>query len=411
MFRFHFPIGQPFVLIFMGLWLAMSSFAQIESRLFQDDYQIDSTETKDLRIKIDNANFFKDNEFAGDVMKGYSLPGLWVAPQITYQPLDNIHLEAGMYALMYHGAYRYPNYAYRDIASWKGSHYQKGAHILPLFRAQLGLRHTNIVIGHLYGGENHQLALPLYNPELNLTADPENGLQVLFDHRRLHLDAWINWESFIFDGSSHQEAFVVGLSSRFKFNDPQSRLHFYLPLQGLAQHRGGEQDTACSVQTLMNGAVGAGMRWNLNNRMVKWLNFEADLLGYFEQAGDIWPFKGGSAQVVSAEALFAHGLHVRADYFHSSRFISMLGSPYFGSVSTKHEGGKFEGHPQTLHLALDYSRTFGKYYSFGAKVETYYVMPGDLTMAEGEIKAGSSSFNTSFGVYFRISPSFLLKKF
>lgn len=58
----------------------------------------------------------------------------------------------------------------------------------------------------------------------------------------------------------HQEAFTVGLSTRFKFNDPDSRFHFYAPLQVLAQHRGGEIDTILtnSVQTLMNGAVGIG---------------------------------------------------------------------------------------------------------------------------------------------------------
>ena len=398
-------------LLLLCTLLSLNSTAQIESTLCGADYQIDSTETKDLRLSVENMNFFKDNEFAGSVMKGYSLPGLWVIPQLTYQPLDNIKLEAGMYALMYHGAYKYPNYAYQDIAKWKGNQYQKGAHLLPIFRAQLALHNTNIIIGHLYGGETHQLILPMYNPELNLTADPGNGVQVLFDTRLLHLDAWLNWESFIFDNSTHQESFIVGLSSRIKFNRPEAKCHFYMPIQGLAQHRGGEQDTARSVQTLMNGAIGAGMRWNINRPAVKWVNFEADLLGYYEQAGDIWPFAGGSAQMLSAEIMFAHNLHLCANYFHSNQFISMLGSPYFGSVSTKNLGAKYCGHPQTLHIAFDYSRTFGKFYAFGAKAEAYYVKPGDMTEADGPITPTNGNFNSSFGVYFRINPSFLLKKF
>lgn len=399
------------LLVFFCFLFGIVSHAQIESVLGKVDYQLDSCQTKQLRLEVDNTSFFKDNEFAGDIMKGYSLPGLWIAPQITYQPLNNIRLEAGFHALIYHGAYKYPNYAYRDIASWKGSEYQRGAHLLPLFRGQISLHNTNIILGHLYGAENHGLILPLYNPELNLTADPENGLQVLFDNSRMHMDAWINWESFIFDNSPHQEAFVVGLSSRFLLNKPTSKISVYLPIQGLAQHRGGEQDTAVSVQTLMNGAIGLGIRWNIQNKALKWLNFEADLLGYYQQAGDIWPFSGGSAQIFSAEALFAYNLHLRADYFHSNQFISMLGSPYFGSVSTKNIGAKFKGHPQTLHVALDYSRRFGKHYSFGAKVETFYTRPGNMTSATGVVTPSKSGFNSSFGVYFRMCPSFLLKKY
>ena len=392
------------------LCIAMSQ-AQIESLLGQTDYQLDSCETKKLNMEVASISFFKDNEFAGDIMKGYSLPGLWIAPQLTYQPLKNIRLEAGAHALIYHGTYKYPNYAYRDIAKWKGSEYQRGAHLLPLFRGQIALRNTNIIVGHLYGGQNHQLILPLYNPELNLTADPENGLQVLFDRKRFHFDAWINWESFIFENSTHQEAFIAGFSSRVHFTDPESKVNVYMPIQGIAQHRGGEQDTAFSVQTLMNGAIGLGVRWNLQNRIVKWMNFEADLMGYYQQAGNLWPFGGGSAQLFSAEAMFAYGLHLRADYFHSNQFISMLGSPYFGSVSTKNPGARFCGHPQTLHLALDYSRAFGKHYAIGAKVEAYYTNPGAMTTAEGVTTPGRTGINTSFGFYFRIQPSFLLKKF
>ena len=399
------------LLTVIGMLCFTLSQGQIETLLGRTDYMLDSCETRELNLEVGSISFFKDNEFAGNIMKGYSLPGLWIAPQVTYQPLKNIRLEAGAHALIYHGTYKYPNYAYRDIAKWKGSEYQRGAHLLPLFRGQIALHNTNIVVGHLYGGENHQLVLPLYNPELNLTADPENGLQVLFDNSRIHFDAWINWESFIFENSTHQEAFIAGFSSRFLLTKPTSKISVYLPIQGLAQHRGGEQDTAVSVQTLMNGAIGLGMRWNLQHKALKWLNFEADLLGYYQQAGTLWPFGGGSAQIVSAEAMFSYGLHLRADYFRSNQFISMLGSPYFGSVSTKVPGARFTDHPQTFHLALDYSRAFGKHYAIGAKVETYYTCPGNMSTADGENIASKSGLNTSFGFYFRIHPTFLLKKF
>ena len=81
--------------------------------------------------------------------------------------------------LWFSGAYRYPSVSYQDIALWKGEQYQKGAHLLPFFRAQISMKSVDLILGNIYGGSNHGLIAPLYNPELNLTADPETGFQVL----------------------------------------------------------------------------------------------------------------------------------------------------------------------------------------------------------------------------------------
>ena len=96
---------------------------------------------------------------------------------------------------------------------------------------------------------------------------------------------WIDWQRFIFLDDTHQEAFTVGLSTRFKLNAPSSTFHCYIPLQILAQHRGGEIDTIreSSVQTLMNGAVGAGVTWNIDRRILKRVNVELDAAGYYQR--------------------------------------------------------------------------------------------------------------------------------
>ena len=387
-----------------------NSLAQVENTLDKVCYAIDSTETGSLQLAVDNLSFFKDNEFSGTVMKGYSLPGLWVTPKLTYQPLDNIRLEAGFRALIYSGAYKFPSYAYHDIAKWKGSQYQQGAHMVPWFRSQFALKHLQIILGNLYGGVNHQLAQPLYNPELALTADPEFGFQLLWDTRPFHLDAWINWESFIFDGDTHQEAFVVGLSSKLSLNAEDASLHAYIPVQGTIQHRGGEQDTARSVQTLCNAGVGLGVQWNSPVRALKHLKAEAWWLGYVQQSGSIWPFHSGVAYYARAEAGFHCGLQLHAGYFHANKFISLLGCPYFGSVSTKTEGACYPDHPKTFHVGLDYLKWFGSRYGLGAKIETYCNAPGTMRHADGTTAATSTTFNTTFGVYLRICPNFLLKK-
>lgn len=392
------------------LCLALRAVAQVEQSVAAMTYELDSADTRALRLEVDNLSFFKDNEFSGTVMKGYSLPGLWVTPKLTYQPLPNLKVEAGVHALIYSGAYKFPSYAYHDIAKWKGSQYQQGAHVLPWFRGQLALKRVNLILGDLYGGTTHQLAAPLYNPEMMLTADPEFGFQLLLDTRPVHLDVWLNWESFIFEGDTHQEEFIVGLSSRLRLNRDSARIHAYVPLQATIQHRGGEQDTAASVQTLANGAVGLGAVLNLRRGFVRNVTAECLLLGYTQQAGNIWPFGSGSALYARVEVGMRYGLKAHAGYFRGNHFISLLGIPYFGAVSTKNEGACYPDHPTTFHLGLDYSRQFGKRYAFGAKVETYCNKAGTIRYADGTEAPTSTTFNTTFGVYLRINPSFLLKK-
>ena len=176
----------------LGSW-SPSLKAQIADRVYKTDYHIDPEKARELSVELDNISFFKDNEYTGKFTKGYSLPGLWVQGKAVYYPLRNIKLEAGVHMLIYHGANKYPSMAYQDIAYWKGDQYQKGVHVLPYFRAQMALSdHVNIVLGNIYGASNHNLIEPLYNPELNLTCDPEAGLQLLYDSKAFDLDVRAN---------------------------------------------------------------------------------------------------------------------------------------------------------------------------------------------------------------------------
>ena len=54
--------------------LAVTSSAQRDSILFEDNHTIDTTEIGDLRIHVDNLNFFKNNEYESNIVKGYTLP-------------------------------------------------------------------------------------------------------------------------------------------------------------------------------------------------------------------------------------------------------------------------------------------------------------------------------------------------
>lgn len=408
----HLSINKTTILtLFLLHAFVLALQAQITEHICQDDYHIDAGKVGTISLKVDNISFFKDNEYSGPIIKGYTLPGLWLQPKLAYYPLKNLKLEAGLHALIYHGARKFPNYAYQDIASWQGNQYQEGAHVLPYFRAHLLLSGVNLVWGNLYGGSNHKLIEPLYSPELNLTADPEAGFQLLWDTDFLHWDAWIDWQSFIFKNDTHQEAFVVGTSAQFMLNDPQSRMHLYVPVQAIAQHRGGEIDTiyTSSVSTLLNYAAGAGITWNINRPVLKRINLEADVVGYYQQNGTLWPLKKGLGIYAKANADLGRGLRIQGGYYFCKDFISILGTPYFGSVSTTDEGLVYD-RMRTAFASLEYSRTIKKYYAMGAKAEFYYVHTGTATTSEGERRASDHLTSYSLGVYFRLNLDVLLWK-
>lgn len=377
-------------------------------------YRIDSAEVNTIGLDIDALAFFQDNEFDGDVVKGYSLPGFRVQPRLTFTPLRQIRLEAGFHATVYDGSNKYPSYVFHDIAHWKGNQYQRGAHALPFFRATASLggptedrpegrkSHTTVVVGDIYGGTAHGLLLPLYNPELSMTDDPEMGVQVIVDRRRWHSDLWLNWQSYIYEEDTHQEAFTVGWTQHVTL--PKG---FGLPVQLTVQHRGGEQDIKeldLGVQTLANAAVGLDYEWrplSSSSAVISSVKAEASGLFCYQQSGQLWPFDSGAALWTGAAVGIKRDLNIKAGLFYApEHFCSLYGSPFFGTVSVKREGLYFDG-TMTGYWDVEYGRSFTSRsrshhgsYTIGAK-------------AEGYVNRGHAPF--SFGIYFRACPSFVLK--
>lgn len=355
----------------------------------------------ELSLAINSQSFFRDNEYSTDFLEGYTLPGFRLIPKAVYYPTSKIKLEGGIYMLRYWGANKYPNFAYRDIAKWKGNQHQTGVHFLPYLRAQANITDNfSIVLGDLYGGTNHNLIEPLYDPELNLTADPEAGLQFLFNSKYFNFDTWINWESFIFNEDNHQEEFVAGLSTRLKFTPQTSSLHVYMPMQIVFQHRGGEIDTIKnnSINTLMNCATGLGLLWKTGNPLFKSINVECDYSLYKQMAGELWPFEKGHGFYTCASANIGNVI-INTSYWKCHDFISILGSPFFGAASIGPEITTFKN-PSLTSLEAIYSLDFGKGISLSFDGEVRYQSYND-----------EHHTSLSAGVCLIINPSFLIKKF
>jgi hypothetical protein len=191
-----------------------------------------------------------------------------------------------------------------------------------------------------------------------------------------------------------------------------------IPIQLLIQHRGGEQDiTKLGVQTIANGAFGLAYEYHAPvNRIVTGIQAEAMAMYCFQQSGHLWPFNSGPAIWAKASVDFMRDLRVTAGFFSAKDFCSLYGSQYFGTISTKHSGGRFSS-MNTALIGVEYSRTFAQAYTIGANLKAYLCKTGSLTLpaddGHPEPYTIPGEFRTpfSFGVYFRCSPSFVLKRF
>lgn len=366
--------------------------------LGKENAAIDSACIGKLAVEIDALTFFRDNEYDTDIQDGYSLPGTWVRPTLQYAPTGNIKLELGASGLFFHGANKYPCYAYHDIGTWKGNQYQDGAHLLPWFRAQVSTGNWTFVLGDIYGGTNHGFSTPLYNCEQLLSADPEAGFQILCKSKHFSLDTYINWQSYQFEEDTHQEAFSVGAVAKYNLCKD-----FGIKAQMLLQHRGGEQDLpelGLGVQTIANGALGIEYEKSYVNAVVNYFSISPELIGCYQQKGGMWSFDSGIAYHINAEAQLFKRLNISAGCLYAPKdFVTIYGNPFFSTVSIKDPTLEIHG-IRTEYLNIGYSQTWAKAYTLGANLEIFNVHPKG--------RNGYTPF--SFGIYFRLSPKWTLGK-
>jgi hypothetical protein len=372
---------------------------------------IDSLNRGKLAIEVDNLAFFHNNEYNSTVQKGYTLPGFILDLKSVYYPLSNLKLELGAHSLWFWGARRYPAFAYKDVSSWQGQDYAHNVHVLPFYRVHLSLsKYADIILGDIYGGANHRLIEPLYNPELNLTSDPEAGLQFLFNTDHLKSDIWIDWVTYIYKLDTHEEAFISGLSEKWLFNNTRARVHYYLFLQGVLQHRGGEIDTATGLaQTNYNGAVGIGLTWNLNYPLLRRLNMESSLVGYTSMKSKLSALTKGAGQYAKISAQL-NNFNFITSFWQCRNFVSLFGNPFYGAVSTKLDGMQYL-RPQMLSFAADYVRPLAKGFSFAVNAQMFYFISGKMySSSTGDFITPpfGNNANFSIGITVKINPSFFI---
>ena len=213
---------------------------------------------------------------------------------------------------------------------------------------------------------------PIFRYEYFYTENIENGLQFLFDTKIYKGDIWINWQQFIFKGDDAQEIFTLGLSNKFILNPTNNKHQFYLPIQSVFLHKGGQiNETDKSLITHNNSAFGLGYSFTPNVSVFDKISTEH----YYVVFNDMSSTK-------QFAYIQGYGLYSKLDvqikkidiglsWWHSDSYISKRGHPIYQSNSTINYVYN-EKNRALVSLKLNYEKNIIKGLDIGAGLETYY---------------------------------------
>jgi hypothetical protein len=339
------------IILIFTIIFCMPCPGQQYNSIFFSPHQIKPQHTNKLFFSVNNVNFFKNNEYFNKIEKGYTLTGYFIEPALTYYPSQSVRIKAGAHLLK--------NYGPKGFEQ-----------VQPLISVQVELaQNLYLIFGSIYGTIHHRLIEPVYHFERFLEKNNEEGLQFLYDSKRMYADVWLNWEKFIRPGDPFQEEFNAGSFFELRAIE-KNRLNIYLPLQLTAKHTGGQINTGNDqVTSVFNTSVGTKIQYGMNNQNNHiWL--EGHYVNYFGQVPDEWAFKKGNGLYLQSGLLFGP-FHILLTYWKAKKYLSPLGNPIYQSMS-KTDYSYTESNRSLLIPEIQYTKRIISGVDIGVRFTGYY---------------------------------------
>lgn len=291
-----------------------------------------------LSLVIDGQVFFVDNEYFGERISGYTLPGfvlrprlvLWKDPRPFLQGA-NFTLEGGFHWLNLWGARNYPTLL--SSTPWPTNTDSANRwHIMPWVQAKIDFgNRLNLVMGSL-GNSTHMLPLPLYNPDLLHVADPETGAELTYDGQHAMADLWVDWREYIWSQSNVPERFTAGLSG--KLQTYLGDVLCYVPLHIIGQHEGGQNMSVYhKINNKFNLSTGLGAFYDAGNI---YTDLSCRMMWYNQSGNPEVPFSSGWGIYPELNLDFPREKSwttLTLSYWYSKDFVPLLGSWLFSNLS------------------------------------------------------------------------------
>ncbi len=298
--------------------ISQNLFSQEINSSFYTTTRINQADSNQLSLRIENTNFFKNDEFFGGLTSGLTYIGTYIRPELVYQPYKNIKISAGVHLLKYSGL---------GIFS----------QILPVFSFQYSPnQNIDFIMGSLNGGLNHRIIEPMYAFQNHLINNLENGAQFLVHNHKINLDIWLNWEKYIFKTSHSQEAILGGVHFNYILFGEKTKSNFKLDFQALVAHKGGQfHNPEDILQTLANTSTGFIYSKKTKSTFIKKIGTENYYLSYNDASGNsVNPYTMGYA-IYSNLFIESKYVYIKAGYWTGEDYISSRGNSLFMSMSDK----------------------------------------------------------------------------
>jgi hypothetical protein len=318
------------------------SYAQLDNRLFYDQYEIQNDDSGAIKLGFDVSGYFWNNEYSSEIAPGYTLFGYQFKPYICYIPVKHLRLDIGGFFMKDFG-----DSSFVDLR--------------PVFTIKYQKNNFSFLFGSIEGASSHRLIEPLYYLQRVISRRIEEGLQFKWVSDRLFFDAWLDWENMIHFGDDEKEIFNVGLSFSYTVYRSKS-LNIEIPFQFMVHHKGGQIDVNDQpAETLYNAALGISLIFPFQT--VSWLKYvRTD--NYFAGQG-----QGFFLNVSSRFIWFDLAL----SYWNGNSYIAPQGTPIYQSISMDYlKNGYTEEHRKLLFLRITYEHDFAGGLSLALRFEPVY---------------------------------------
>ena len=289
---------------------------------FSDTYNyIDTTRAGEVLLRIVNEDFFKNDEYFGDYVEGYTLVGYMLQPSIVYYPAANLSLEVGARMLQYGGDDSYDKVAPVLTVQWRMN------------------PHFTVAMGAIPGGMHHTLHEAMWDDEYQLIGMPEIGAHVRGEAAAISGEVWINWQQFIKRYDTIPEKFTAGIAFDYHPSQSGAGWKFEMPLRIIVSHIGGQiSDYEERMQSLCNGSLEARLRrvYPDVSFVREWHAALRGLFFYTMAGADVRPFANGAAFNPEV-GLDARWFDLTLSYFAARNYYSLYGNPLYMSLSNYKE--------------------------------------------------------------------------
>ena len=338
--------------ILVLILISKNNIAQTFDKHLFSNIQITESDSSKLFFEVESNTFIRNNEFFGDIVKGYTLLGFNLKPMLLYYPNSKIKLTTGINVLFYYS--------------------MDTLHVPLIFSFQYKLTpKLDFILGTINGTVNHKLIDPLFDFERYLYNQVENGVQFLWNGNKFTADLWLDWEFQIFQDDPFQEKFNVGLSSLFNIVKNE-KYSLSIPFQNLFRHEGGQiNDCKKPMATIYNNAIGLSFRRKINTKLFNSIRISSYWLNYF----DLSPtkqqkFDSGNGYYGMLE-VFNKSFDILFGYWYGHNWIAPIGNPMFESCSRTNFFVK-KPYRATISNKISYKKEVSKGIYLGLRFDSYF---------------------------------------